>query len=499
MDPRESELGVREYAQMLWRRRWLIALVPIILIALSVAYSVSSTKIYEGSASLLLTPQLSSTVQSANNASSPAPTVDVPTDTQIIESAAVKDFVKKTVPDPPDVTVTEVGTTNVVQVTVQSPKPKVAATAATAYATAYIQLQQFQAVNALTSAARLVQTRLTAVENTINSLNQQIAGASTNDAEGLTAQLQSQEEEAITLQGELSNYQNAASLSTGGGEVLTAATVPTSPVKPKTVEFAVLLGILGLAIGVALALILEFLDDKIRTKADLEREANHLPVLGLIPEIIDWRDADAQYLVSSSAPTSIPAEAYRTLRTSIQFLGLDQSIRTLQFTSSNAAEGKTTTLANLGVVMAQAGLRVVVVCCDLRRPRLHEFFGASNQVGFTSVLLGSVSLGEALQSVPGLDNLQILASGPIPPNPSELLSGARAGEVLAALAKHADIVLIDSPPILPVTDAAVLSSRVDAVVLVVAARISTKSQVGRAMEVLGRVNAPISGVVLNRA
>jgi capsular exopolysaccharide synthesis family protein len=203
--------------------------------------------------------------------------------------------------------------------------------------------------------------------------------------------------------------------------------------------------------------------------------------------------------VSRSSQSSVPAESYRSLRTSIQFISLESVVKTVQFTSPNAAEGKTTTLANLAVVMAQSGQRVITVCCDFRRPRLHEFFNLSNHVGFTSVLLGEATLENALQPVPGLDNLRIMASGQIPPNPSELLSGARTGEVLARLAEDADIVLVDSPPILPVTDAAVLASRVDAVVMVVAAGISVKSQVSRALETLGQVDASIAGLVLNRA
>jgi capsular exopolysaccharide synthesis family protein len=203
--------------------------------------------------------------------------------------------------------------------------------------------------------------------------------------------------------------------------------------------------------------------------------------------------------VSRSAPSSVPAEAYRSLRTSIQFLGLDRSIKTIQFTSPSAGEGKTTTLANVAVSIAQAGHRVVVVCCDLRRPRLHQYFDMSNQIGFTSVLLGEATLREALQPVPGLEGLQVLASGQIPPNPSELLSSDRTAELLASLAEYADIVLIDSPPVLPVTDAAVLAGRVDAVVVVAAAGRTTQTQVSRALEVLGRIDAPIAGLVLNRA
>jgi capsular exopolysaccharide synthesis family protein len=222
-----------------------------------------------------------------------------------------------------------------------------------------------------------------------------------------------------------------------------------------------------------------------------------VPVLGLIPLVGSWKDRDQTKLVSLTEPNSPAAEAYRSLRTSVQFLGLDRPLRIIEVTSASPGEGKTTSLANLGVALARAGRQVIVVCCDLRRPRLHEFFGLSNTIGFTSVLVGDVGLSTALQPVPGSDRLRVLASGPIPPNPSELLASERAGEVLAALAQQADIVLIDAPPVLPVTDAAVLANRVDATLLVVSANVTTNKQVHRAAEILRQVDAPLVGAVLN--
>jgi capsular exopolysaccharide synthesis family protein len=203
--------------------------------------------------------------------------------------------------------------------------------------------------------------------------------------------------------------------------------------------------------------------------------------------------------VAREDPGSTETEAYRTIRTSIQFMGLDHPLRTVQVTSAQPGEGKTTTLANLAVVLARAGQRVVVVCCDLRRPRVHEFFGLSNAVGFTSVLLGEVPLSQALQRVPGEERLALLASGPEPPNPSELLSGMRAVEIFTALQGLADIVLIDSPPVLPVADAAVVSTRVDGTLLVASVGSSTRKHVHRAMEMLRQVEAPVIGAILNRA
>jgi tyrosine-protein kinase len=171
-------------------------------------------------------------------------------------------------------------------------------------------------------------------------------------------------------------------------------------------------------------------------------------------------------------------------------------MRTVQITSPSAAEGKTTTLTNLAVALASAGQRVVMVDCDLRRPRLHQFFRLPNEVGFTSVLLGELPLREAVQQV-GKGDIVMLASGPLPPNPSELLSSQRTVQVLAALQAEADVVLIDSPPVLPVTDAAVLSARVDATLLVTRAGTTTRKQLTRSVELLRQVDAPLVGTVFN--
>jgi len=172
-------------------------------------------------------------------------------------------------------------------------------------------------------------------------------------------------------------------------------------------------------------------------------------------------------------------------------------MRTIQITSPVAGDGKTTTVANLAVVLARAGQRVTILSCDLRRPRIHEYFGLPNSVGFTSVLLGEVSLSAALQQVPDENGITLVASGPLPPNPSEILSSRRTAEVIKALQTQCDTVLVDCPPVLPVTDAAVLSSQVDGTVVVVNAGVTTGKQLTRSIELLRQVQAPLVGVVLN--
>jgi non-specific protein-tyrosine kinase len=202
-------------------------------------------------------------------------------------------------------------------------------------------------------------------------------------------------------------------------------------------------------------------------------------------------------VISLVEPTSSAAEAYRALRTSIQFLGLERPVRKLQVTSPSAEEGKTTTVANLGVALAAAGQRVVIVCCDLRRPRIHEFFGLSNEVGLTSVLLGRTSAEEACQRVPQLERLSLLASGPLPANPSEILLSSQTAGLLETIQSNADVVLLDCPPVLPITDAAALSPHVDATLVVASADNTSGRVVARALEVLEQVGAPIVGTVLN--
>jgi non-specific protein-tyrosine kinase len=207
-------------------------------------------------------------------------------------------------------------------------------------------------------------------------------------------------------------------------------------------------------------------------------------------------DKSLQNLITIAQPRSGVSEAYRTLRTSIDFAGLDKPIKTLLVTSASPEEGKSSTLANLAVVSAQEGRKVIVVDCDLRRPSLHSIFNLPNTEGLTTALMTA----EALKSLPlqsvGVEGLSILTSGPIPPNPLELLGSRRFADLLASLAERADIVLVDAPPVVAVADAAVLASKVDAVLLVVQAGKAKRDYVERAKAVLEKANARIIGAAL---
>jgi polysaccharide biosynthesis transport protein len=216
----------------------------------------------------------------------------------------------------------------------------------------------------------------------------------------------------------------------------------------------------------------------------------------MIPVVPSWRRQQPLVVVVAE-PTSPAAESYRSLRTSLQFVRQEGKIRSIVVTSPGADEGKTATLANLGVVFAQ-GERVVLVSCDLRRPRIGAFFELDEEDGLTNVLLGQRRLEQVLLPVPGHDGLSLLPAGPIPPNPAELLNGARARNVFADLSKRFDLVLVDSPPMLPVTDAAILSQHVDATLMLAAAGQTRRGDLHRAVEKLDQAGTKVLGLVLNK-
>lgn len=280
----------------------------------------------------------------------------------------------------------------------------------------------------------------------------------------------------------------------GTVSVVEPAGLPEHPVSPRTMLNTLVGGFAGLLLACALAAAYEYLDDTVKTPEDAE-DAGTLPTLGGVPRYPQMR-AGPQGLVVASPHRGPAAEAYRVLRTNLQFSTFEA--RTLLITSGGPGEGKSTTAANLAVAIAQTGARVIVVDSDLRRPALHKFFGLSNAAGLTSALVSPATDVSMFLQQTELKDLSVMASGPIPPNPSELLSSSRMDAAIEALTRHADVVLFDSPPVLAVADAAVLAGKVDATILVVDAGKTRRHALRRAADTLGRSRTRVVGVVLNK-
>lgn len=492
-------MELRDYLAVFGRRKWAILLTTLVVVGVALGFSLAQSPVYEASVRLLLEP-----TQSVFDASGGSTPVDVQTEIERLQSPPVQQAVREAVGAAPRVSAIRVGQTQVMQLTTEASQPRAAADFANAYADAYIAMRIRQAVDQLEKAAKPLQERIDALDREIRPLQDQVSALpSGQQRDAKSAEVSPKINSLLTIQSTfkstLDKLQIDAALKSAGVQVVAPAVTPDSPVRPNPVRNSILgLGV-GLIFATALAFLFEHLDDSIKSKDDLSRAADNLTVLGVIPAVAGWRNRTETRLVSRDEPSSPAAEAYRSLRTSIQFIGLDRKLQVLQVTSPNASEGKTTTLANLAVALSQAGQTVAVLSCDLRRPRIHEYFGLPNAVGFTSVLLGESPLSAALQRVPGVPRLVLLASGRLPPNPSELLSSRRTGEVFAALRTQFDIVLVDSPPVLPVTDAAVLSTRVDGTLLLAMAGHTTTKEITRALETLRNVDTAVVGAVLNGA
>ena len=500
MLPQETteEVDLREYVAILRRRKWTILFTTLTVVVSALAVSFLQQPLYEGAAKVLLQPEQAATLFNPQTGQRGDPVRAVQTEIEILESEPVQAAVREALGTVPEVDAAPVGQTDVIEVRAHSADPERAARIANAYAEAYIAFKRTTAVESLLAAGREIEAKLADLQAQVAAYEARIAAAGVTDAaEQLRAERNSLIQQQALFNQKLDQLQVEASLRSGGASLVTPATATDDPVSPQPLRNGVLAAMLGVLLGVGLAFLREQLDDTIKGKDDLERFVPHLPILAMIPVQAGWRDSAEAQLVTVTSPNSSAAEAYRTLRTSIHFRSLDSPLRSIQVTSASAQEGKTTTLSNLAVSLSTAGQRVAVVCCYLRRPRVHEFFGLSNEVGFTSAILGDVPLQDALQEVPGIDRLILLASGPPPPNPSELLGGHHTADVLNALEASVDVVLIDSPPVLPVTDSAVLAGRVDGTILVVSAGQTTKRHVTRAVEILGHVEAPLLGIVLN--
>jgi len=278
-----------------------------------------------------------------------------------------------------------------------------------------------------------------------------------------------------------------------GLSIITPAVAPGAPSAPNTRNNLLIGLLLGLGLGVGLSIVRAMLDNRIRGEADL-REVTEAPLLG---GIAYDQEATKRPLLTQAAFQSPRAESFRQLRTNLQFANISRQARTILVTSSLPGEGKSTTATNLAISLAEAGQSVCLIDADLRRPMVNEYLGLDREAGLTTALVGSATVDDLLQPW-GEDNLFVLTSGRVPPNPSELLGSSEMGTLIQGLEEVFDVVVVDAPPLLPVTDAAVLAQHVGGVVLVVSVQTSRQAELEKSLGALEMVKANLFGIVLNR-
>ncbi len=488
----QQEMGLHDYWRALVRRRWFIVVSAFCTVVPAVALSVMQSPVYQAEARMLIQNLPSDSVFSSGGGAS---SKSVSNEIQVLEGDVVYQRLKTDLGlgvDPPTVTGSVVGDTDVIAVTVRSGDPVTAAILANEYIDAYINSTRSQAVQGMIAAAQELQSKITELQAQIDQLDQQIARSNTDDDTTAQSQRRILVDQQALFKQRIDQLQVDAALSSGGAQLVRPATPPVEPVEPTPTRTAMLALLVGLMLGIVSALSVDYLDDTVRTAEDLDAIGVGRPVLAAVPA----DNATSGGPLALTRPASLAVEAYRSLRTGVQFLGLDKMAQVIEVTSAMPGEGKSTTSSNLAIVLAQAGHNVVLVDADLRKPRVHEIFELGMSFGLAEGLLG-----EDLEIIlhPIDDRLSVIGSGRVPPNPSEMLSGSRIGLLLADLRDRFDYIIIDSPPTLPVSDSTALSRHVDGVLVVVQAGRTTSAQVRQTLTTLDRVAAPIMGFVLNRA
>jgi polysaccharide biosynthesis transport protein len=489
-----EEIDLREYLRVLRRRKWTIFLTTVVVTAAALAFSFRQTPIYASTAKLQVKPPVSSLLQNVNVAA----LVSMDTEKALAASTSVADIAAQDLPNAPvlgHLSVSVPTDSQILEITYSDPDPVTAQRTAQAFADAYLAFKQQQAIDTYTRVRSGIFDQIGKLQARLND-----ARLAFNQAVPDSTEQQKAQSDMDLLTGQIALLRNQVGtlsvLDLDPGTIIQPADLPTSPASPNHVLNGLLGLFVGLGLGVGLAFLRERLDDQLKGREEME-EAIGAPALAIVPSVPGWKKRDRTQIVALEGASSPLAEAYRTIRTNLAFIARDGRVKVLIVTSPSMGDGKTTTVANLAVVLAQAGKRVIAVSADLRKPRLHRFFDLENRTGITNVLSGQAPLSDCVLRVEGLKTLRLLPSGPVPPNPAELLGSEEMQVLLGQLRDAADFVLVDSAPVLAVSDALALAPMSDGVLIVADAANTTRDALAHTREQLEQVDAHIVGGILN--
>ncbi len=387
--------------------------------------------------------------------------------------------------------------TQLMTVTVTDTNPVRAAAAANAASSAFITQQEALQKSRFQGGEKAIQQQLNVAQSNIQIVSQRLTNyrGSPGGLSNLKAQLSAYQSIYATLLGSAQEFSVGRDTALHALKIVSPASIPTTPIAPNPSRTALIYGFFALVLAAGGLFAFDYLDDTPRTPEEIE-EIVGAQILGTVQQFDQSKYGAG--LVSIKKGDFPAAEAYRVIRTNLQFANVDHPPRSLVVTSAFPGEGKSTTASNLATVFAQAGTHVSLVDGDLRRPNLHKLFKVNRGEGLTNLLISAGALNGhgPWQSVS--PNLDLIVSGPLPPRPADLLSSARMKDVTAHLSEGAGMLIIDSPPVLAVTDAVILSTIVDGVILVVDTSRSKRSDLRRAREAIEGVGGKIVGIVVNR-
>ncbi|MGH2540436.1 MAG: polysaccharide biosynthesis tyrosine autokinase [Actinomycetota bacterium] len=477
-------LDLSDYWHMVRRRLWLPIVFAVIVAGLAAAFIVTKTPTYLARAKVQVLPIVNPLI-SSTALSGPSVEVDMATEAEIVSSGDVAELVRKGVPTQTPaqqllkgLRVEVIGDSKVMYIGYEDPDKDAAQTLANAFAVAYLE-------NRIAADKDALDDKITLVNGRLAEKQALLEAADTDDLRTLYHDDISELEDQRT---DVENVRDGLQ----GGQLYSEAILPTTPTGIGLVPVIVLGSVLGALLGSGIAIGMGLLDDRVSDRHELSEQIDS-PVLGVIPAIDGWNNRAEAELAMAAEPGGAGAEAYRTLATNVRFLRSQHLLDVVVVTSALPGEGKSATAANLAWALAETGLRVVLVDADLRRPRASEFFGVPEVAGLREALEGT-SVRELLTDT-DLEGLSLLASGATPHDPVALL--AQADSVFAELRAVADVVIADSPPVLPVADASILAELGDGVILVHDPSISSKTALEEAVGQLQTAGGSIIGGAYN--
>jgi capsular exopolysaccharide synthesis family protein len=500
------QMSLRDYLAVIRRRQWVLIVMLVVAVAATVISTLLQTPMYRASADILVR-------QSAglSGGSQAAATPSLANEVRLAESQEVRETLAELIGFSPQTSVRAASGASVLTFTAESTNPLTAATIANTHAEVYIDYRRSSQVADYLGTAEVINQRLIDAEERLREIEQNylrelgaLGSSSGEAAEQLRAEFAAERAPVETQLRRYIDTLDSLSLSSdlaerSGTTIINPAAAPSSPFSPDLTRNIATALIVALVLGIGLVFLLDYFDDRVKTKAEFELLTPGLPTLAVVPRLRDWKNMAETHIVSFEQPRSPAAEAYRSLRTSVAFLGVESPFKTLQITSPRMRDGKSTTAVNLAVAMTRAGnQRVLLIDADLRRPRIHKFFGLDNAAGLSTVLLGATSVSAALERPAALPDLDVLTSGPGHGSmTTELFTSRLFRELLEGAADRYDRIIIDTPPLMSVADPLVVAGVADAVMLVVGAGNTTAGQLRSGLESLHQVGANLIGTVLN--
>jgi capsular exopolysaccharide synthesis family protein len=504
-EPTTRILDLSDYWHMVRVRKWTVLTCAVLVATLAAGYVLLKPAQYRATATVQVNSIINPVTSNASGGTQNAAAPNMATEAQAVKSIGVADAVKASLPNltltpqqlSKRVTVGTVRDSTVMTIGYTAASPTQAAAVAEAFARAYLAQRGATVQRYISAAVVSLESEVKSYQKSLSDQQHLLNNTPNTTAQvPIRANINTLVKEIAAFKTQIADLTSTAAVATiSVGSIVQDAVAPSAPIGPN-LPLAIAIGlVLGAILGAGLTIVLGLRANRVGGRDEL---AIHLsaPVMAVIPKVEGWDKAEYAELVTREDPAAPASEAYRTLATNIRFYRSQQPLRVMVVTSALPSEGKSATAANLAVVLAETGLRTVLVDADLRRPRASRFIGVADHTGLHEALTGSRDLVDVIQAT-DIENLWIVGSGSVPRDPVSLLAGPNAASVFDSLRRVADVVICDAPPILPVADASVLAEASDAVLFVHDPAISNRTSLEDSVKQLRTAGGAIIGGVYN--